>query len=71
MCDADGTPLITREDDREEVVWRRLKVFEEQTGPVIAHYAKSQYYKIAGAVAPAEVSARIEAVCIKDSVVTV
>jgi hypothetical protein len=32
-------------------------VYEEQTGPVIGHYAKSQYYRIDGALAPAEVSA--------------
>ena len=62
MCDSDKTPLITREDDREEVLWKRLRVYEAQTGPVISHYAKSQYYRIDGALAPAEVSARIEAV---------
>jgi adenylate kinase len=61
VCDSDGTLLITRDDDREEVVWRRLKVYEEQTGPVIGHYAESQFYRIDGAVAPAEVSAQIEA----------
>jgi adenylate kinase len=61
VCDSDGTALIRRDDDREEVIWRRLKVYEEQTGPVIDHYAKSQYYRIDGALAPAEVSARIEA----------
>ena len=61
VCDSDGTPLLTREDDREEVIWQRLKVYEEQTGPVIRHYAKSQYYRIDGALAPAEVSARVEA----------
>jgi len=58
-CDADGSPLITRPDDREEVLWQRLKVYEEQTGPVISHYAKSRYYRIDGALTPAEVSARI------------
>jgi len=61
VCDSDGTPLITRKDDREEVLWQRLKVYEEQTGPVISHYAKSQYFRIDGALAPAEVSTRIEA----------
>jgi adenylate kinase len=62
VCDSDGTPLITREDDREEVVWQRLRVYEDQTGPVIRHFAESHYYRIDGALAPAEVSARIEAV---------
>jgi len=70
VCDADGTPLITRKDDREEVIWQRLKVYEEQTGPVIRHYAAWQYYRIDGADAPAEVSARIEAV-LKDCAVPV
>jgi adenylate kinase len=62
VCDSDRTALVTREDDREDIIWQRLKVFDEQTGPVILHYAKSQYYRIDGALAPAEVSARIEAV---------
>jgi adenylate kinase len=61
VCDTDGATLITREDDREEVIWRRLRVYEEQTGPVIHHYAKS-LYRIDGALARAEVSARIETV---------
>jgi adenylate kinase len=37
-CDEDGTPLLQREDDREEVVRRRMEVFEEQTAPVRAFY---------------------------------
>jgi len=68
VCDSDGTALITREDDREEVLSRRLKVYEEQTGPVIKHYAKSHYYRIDGSLHPAEVSARIET-CLKYSLV--
>lgn len=62
VCDADGTALITREDDREAVLWERLKVYEKQTGPVIDHYAKSQYFRIDGTLPPAEVSAGIETV---------
>jgi adenylate kinase len=62
VCDADGTALITREDDREEVVNERLKVYEEQTGPVIRYYMRSKGYRVDGALAPAEVSARIEVV---------
>jgi adenylate kinase len=38
LCDADGTPLITRNDDREEVVRERLSVYEEQTRPVAEYY---------------------------------
>ena len=38
LCDVDGTPLITRNDDREEVVRKRLSVYEEQTRPVAEYY---------------------------------
>jgi len=38
LCDVDGTPLITRNDDREEVVRERLSVYEEQTRPVVEYY---------------------------------
>jgi len=38
LCDVDGTPLITRNDDREEVVRERLSVYEEQTRPVAEYY---------------------------------
>jgi adenylate kinase len=35
ICDLDGTPLVVREDDREEVVRRRLAEYERQTQPLI------------------------------------
>ena len=60
LCDFDGTPLVTREDDREEVLRERLEAYERLTGPVIAHYAKSSYFRIDGTKAPADVSAEIE-----------
>ena len=60
ICDFDGTALTTRDDDREEVIWQRLRAYEEMTGPMIAHYAKSAYYKIDGTATPHDVSSRIE-----------
>jgi len=33
-----GTDLYQREDDKEEVIARRLEVYEEQTSPIIAFY---------------------------------
>jgi adenylate kinase len=62
ICDFDGTSLVRREDDCEEVIRRRLKVYEAQTGPVIRHYVRSHYYRIDGAPAPEEISAQIERV---------
>lgn len=38
LCDADGTALIQRKDDQEEVIRNRLKVYHQQTEPVLKHY---------------------------------
>lgn len=38
LCDDDRTPLIQREDDRPETARRRIKVYMEQTLPVLEHY---------------------------------
>ena len=36
--DVSGEPLIQREDDKAEVVRKRLEYYEQYTTPVIAHY---------------------------------
>ncbi len=41
ICGKCGGKLVTRPDDREETVRRRLKVYEEQTTPVLEFYRKS------------------------------
>jgi len=38
FCDNDSSALTQRPDDTEEVFIERMKVFEEQTAPVVAHY---------------------------------
>lgn len=38
ICDRCGGELTQRDDDREEVVIRRLEVYEEQTAPLIRYY---------------------------------
>jgi adenylate kinase len=38
ICDCEGAALTQRSDDTESVFTERLKTFEEQTAPVIAHY---------------------------------
>jgi adenylate kinase len=38
LCDLDGTPLERRSDDTEEVFAERLRAYEAQTAPVVAHY---------------------------------
>ncbi len=44
-CDACGTALVVRKDDQLETVTNRLKVYREQTAPLIEHYAKSGLLK--------------------------
>lgn len=40
ICDDCGTKLIQRDDDREEVVRNRFKVYNEMTAPLIDYYKK-------------------------------
>jgi adenylate kinase len=42
VCDYDGSKLIVRDDDREEVVTERLKAYDRQTAPVL------EYFRTAG-----------------------
>ena len=38
--DATGEPLVQRDDDKEETVKQRLKVYHEQTEPLVHFYSK-------------------------------
>jgi adenylate kinase len=38
VCDLDGTALVQREDDKEAVVARRLRDYDQQTAPLVAYY---------------------------------
>jgi adenylate kinase len=40
ICDKDGGELYQRDDDRPETVRKRLKVYWEQTSPLIDYYRK-------------------------------
>lgn len=37
-CDVDGTALAHRDDDHPDVIRRRLRVFEQQTGAILSYY---------------------------------
>ncbi|HCU23845.1 MAG TPA: adenylate kinase [Deltaproteobacteria bacterium] len=45
ICDRCGTKLIQREDDKEATILRRLKIYHEQTAPLVAYYQKSGLLK--------------------------
>jgi len=38
-CAKDGTELYQRADDKEEVIGKRLEVYEQQTRPLVEHYS--------------------------------
>lgn len=40
ICDFDGSALFQREDDKEETVKRRIRVYLEQTQPLIDYYTQ-------------------------------
>jgi adenylate kinase len=61
-CDADGSPLVQRADDKPEVVRERLETYQKQTQPVIEHYTRQGRLKgINGDQPPEQVAAEIEA----------
>ncbi|HEX2160611.1 MAG TPA: adenylate kinase [Thermoleophilaceae bacterium] len=62
FCDQDGSPLIQRDDDREETIKHRLDVFHEQTEPLVDLYeAKGLLRRFDGSRSPDEVHAHIRA----------
>ena len=67
-CDDDGTTLITRDDDREDVVRRRLRAYDELTGPILKWFGPSVVRSVDGtrpadAVAMAVERVVLEAYC--------
>lgn len=42
VCDACGGTLITRDDDRESIVRKRLEVYHAESQPLIDYYAKKK-----------------------------
>ena len=57
-CDKDGSKLVTRKDDSEEVIAERLKAYERQTLPLIDYYRRQgRLREIEGERAPDQVTA--------------
>jgi len=40
FCDMCGSALVQRDDDKEETVRKRLRVYQEQTAPLVDHYRR-------------------------------
>jgi adenylate kinase len=64
--DETGEPLIQRDDDKEETVRNRLRVYHEQTKPLVNYYSAPErgvkFHYIAGVGSVEEITAKIFAV---------
>ena len=61
LCDECGGDLVQRDDDTEETVRERLRVFEENTAPVIEFYdERGDLLEVDGVGSPDEVWERLE-----------
>ncbi|WP_255195390.1 adenylate kinase [Halorarius litoreus] len=62
VCDECGGELVQREDDTEETVRERLRVFRENTEPVIEYYDGTEAFaEVDGEGTPDEVWANVQA----------
>jgi adenylate kinase len=60
VCDIDGSPLIVRDDDKPEVIRKRLQTYHEKTEPLVDYYdSRSVLRRIDGEQAPEAVEAEI------------
>lgn len=67
-CDIDGSELYQREDDKRETVQRRIRVYFEQTAPLVEHYREAdKLVEINGAQVIENVTADLLAVLPQNS----
>lgn len=60
-CGGCGAELVQREDDREATIRRRLKVYEEETAPLLAYYRDRGLLVLVDGTAPIDVvAARVD-----------
>ncbi len=60
VCDTCGGALVQRADDREEVIRERLRVYHQQTAPLLEHYrARGALREVAGTGTQDEVFDRL------------
>ncbi len=61
ICDRCGAALVQRDDDREEVVRERIRVYREQTEPIVEFYRrKGVLVVVDGLGSPQEVFSRLQ-----------
>ncbi|MEE8585130.1 MAG: adenylate kinase [Acidobacteriota bacterium] len=59
-CEACGGELLQREDDREEAIRERLRIYRRQTAPLVEHYSsRGDFFEVDGNRSVNEVAAEI------------
>ena len=62
VCDIDGSELIVRDDDKPEVIRKRLETYHEKTEPLVSYYeGEGILRRVDGHQEPEDVSGRIRA----------
>jgi adenylate kinase len=60
LCDLDGSKLVIRNDDREEIISERLSAYEKMTRPVAEYYqAKGRLVPVNADRTPEEITAEL------------
>jgi adenylate kinase len=60
VCDVDGSKLIVRDDDKPEVIRKRLQTYHEKTEPLVDYYeGQGILQRVEGEQDPEQVSERI------------
>jgi len=60
VCDIDGSELVVRDDDKPDVIRRRLDTYHEQTEPLVGYYDQhGALRRVGGERAPDEVAEEI------------
>jgi adenylate kinase len=60
VCDIDGSELVIRDDDKPDVIRKRLETYHEKTEPLVDYYdQRSVLRRIDGELAPNEVGEEI------------
>jgi adenylate kinase len=60
VCDIDGSELIVRDDDKPDVIRKRLATYHEKTEPLVDYYdRRSVLRRIAGEAPPDEVTEEV------------
>jgi adenylate kinase len=60
VCDIDGSELLVRDDDKPDVIRKRLDTYHEKTEPLVSYYdRRSVLRRIAGELAPDEVTEEV------------